>query len=235
MEEERLSGRHVDDESNRGQEKELEMRRNWRKRWFLKRMVLGFAVAAIAAPVAQAVPDEGGGAGQSSGVLLPNGTVVDNQWSGYHQSAAPEVIGVGYGYHLVPDGRAALTNEIVRGAEPAPSLYDARAALTNEIVRGAEPAPSLYDARAALTNEIVRSAEPAPVREPMGSTVRGEFVKSNPLSPVSSGAVVQTGDGFDWGDAGIGAGVLFALMLTLAGASLAVRHSGTQSGGTAAA
>lgn len=41
--------------------------------------------------------------------------------------------------------------------------------------------------------------------------------------------------GFDWGDAGIGAGVLFALMLTLGGASLAVRHSGSQRGGTAAA
>jgi hypothetical protein len=217
-----LCGRHVDDESNRGRTKELKMIRNRKRRWFLKRMVLGFAVAAIAAPVAQAVPDEGGGAGQSNGIVLPNGTVLDNQWSGYH---------------LISDSRAALTNEIVRGAEPAPSLYDARAALTNEIVRGAEPAPKaeFYSRATGLTNEIVRGAVPAPVREPMGSTVRGEFVKSNPLSPVSSGAVVQTGDGFDWGDAGIGAGVLFALMLTLAGASLAVRHSGTQSGGTATA
>lgn len=160
--------------------------RNWRKRWFLKRMVLGLAVAAVAAPVAQAVPDEGGGAGQSDPVMLPNGTT--------------------------------LTNEIVR-ARPM--------VLPNGTV--------LYDARAALTNEIVRAGTPAVVPEPMGSTVRGEFVKSNPLSPVSSGTVVQTGDGFDWGDAGIGAGVLFALMLALTGASLAVRRGSGHSGGTATA
>jgi hypothetical protein len=175
--------------------------RSWRKRWFLKRMVLGLAVAAVVAPVAQARPDPGGVSGGTD------------------------------------DSRAALTNEIVRGANPAPApVYNLRGALTNEIVRGANPAPTpVYNLRGALTNEIVRGAVPAPVREPMGGTVKGEFVKSKPLSPVSSGTVVQTADGFDWGDAGIGAGSVFALILLAGGASLALRHSGSQRSGTATA
>jgi hypothetical protein len=41
-----------------------------RRNWFLKRIVLGFAVAAFVAPAAQARVDEGGVAGSSTGTEL---------------------------------------------------------------------------------------------------------------------------------------------------------------------
>jgi hypothetical protein len=43
----------------RGQEKEQDMRTIRRRNWFMKRIALGFAIAAFAAPVAQGRVDEG--------------------------------------------------------------------------------------------------------------------------------------------------------------------------------
>ena len=47
-----------------------------------------------------------------------------------------------------------------------------------------------------------------------------------PLTPVSSSQVVEAADseGFDWGDAGIGAGGVFTLMLIGLGGAVAVSH-----------
>jgi hypothetical protein len=47
-------------------------------------------------------------------------------------------------------------------------------------------------------------------------------------APVTTGPiqVVGTSDGFDWGDAGIGAGSVFAVVLIGGGALLATRHVG---------
>jgi hypothetical protein len=44
------------------------MRSNRRKNWFIKRVALGFAVAAVAAPAAQAKVDEGSSVAQSPAV-----------------------------------------------------------------------------------------------------------------------------------------------------------------------
>ena len=64
-------------------------------------------------------------------------------------------------------------------------------------------------------------ASAAPVEQFIPSTVNGE--PSGQPAPVR---VVQVGadNGFDWGDAGIGAGGLLALAAIASGAAVAIRH-----------
>jgi hypothetical protein len=65
------------------------------------------------------------------------------------------------------------------------------------------------------------AASAAPVEQFIPSTVNGE--QSGQQAPVR---VVQVGadNGFDWGDAGIGAGGLLALAAIASGAVVAIRH-----------
>ena len=65
------------------------------------------------------------------------------------------------------------------------------------------------------------AASAAPVEQVIPSTVNGE--PSGQPAPVR---VVQVGadNGFDWGDAGIGAGGLLALVAIASGALVAIRH-----------
>lgn len=65
------------------------------------------------------------------------------------------------------------------------------------------------------------AASAAPIEEIIPSTVNGE--PSGQPAPVR---VVQVGadNGFDWGDAGIGAGGLLALVAIASGALVAIRH-----------
>ena len=53
-----------------------------------------------------------------------------------------------------------------------------------------------------------------------------DFPKYVPTNAVSTPQVVRSGDGFDWGDAGIGAGILAGLVLLGAAGLLATRHLG---------
>jgi hypothetical protein len=54
-----------------------------------------------------------------------------------------------------------------------------------------------------------------------------KYVPTNGVStPQSTPQVVSSGDGFDWGDAGIGAGILAGLVLLGAAGLLATRHLG---------
>ena len=65
------------------------------------------------------------------------------------------------------------------------------------------------------------AASAAPIEQRVPSTVNGE--PSGQSAPVR---VVQVGadNGFDWSDAGIGAGGLLALLAISSGALMAVRH-----------
>lgn len=67
----------------------------------------------------------------------------------------------------------------------------------------------------------VPAASAAPVEQFIPSTTNGE--SSGQPTPVR---VVQVGadNGFDWGDAGIGAGGLLALAAIASGAVVAIRH-----------
>ena len=68
---------------------------------------------------------------------------------------------------------------------------------------------------------LAPAASAAPVEQMVPSTANGE--PSGQPAPVR---IVQGGadDGFNWGDAGIGAGGLLALTVIASGAVIAVRH-----------
>ncbi|MGH3007041.1 MAG: hypothetical protein ACRDOS_14300 [Gaiellaceae bacterium] len=80
--------------------------RNRRRTWFLRRLVLGLAVAAIVVPAAQAGPDEGG-AGVEPGYVpfqtdFPS-SIVDRpvQGAGYNQFAYQRALPQDYGVRTV--------------------------------------------------------------------------------------------------------------------------------------
>jgi hypothetical protein len=62
-----------------------------------------------------------------------------------------------------------------------------------------------------------------PSAEPSVLLVSEKLAGLRPGPPVAE-PVLSTGPGFDWGDAGIGAGVTFASMLSAAAAALTIRR-----------
>jgi hypothetical protein len=144
--------------------KEQEMR-NRRRTWFLKRLALGVAVAAIAAPAAQAYPDLASQSAlrvESQSALRVEGTVCVPKWG--CRASGP----------IRPDDRA------VRGVPATSERLPVRA------------------------DDKVLNLEPTVGVEPV--------------------QVASKADGFDWSDAGVGAGLAFGLMLLAAGATLGTRH-----------
>ena len=143
------------------------MRSNRRRNWFIKRFALGLAIAAIAAPVAQAKIDEGSSV----------------QANGYQA--------------FVTDFPSSQVNASAYGMPRAmPVDYAVNRGDQIEVVR-ALPSGSPSD-----KIEFVRT-QPRSIGEPQGVSA-----------------------GFDWKDAGIGAGLALALVLLGLGAALASRHVG---------
>ncbi len=143
------------------------MRSNRRRNWFIKRFALGLAIAAIAAPVAQAKIDEGSSV----------------QANGYHA--------------FVTDFPSSQINASDYGMPRA--------------------MPVDYAVNRGDQIEVVRAL-------PSGSpSDKIEFVRTQPRS-IGEPQVVSAG--FDWKDAGIGAGLALALVLLGGGAALASRHVG---------
>ena len=143
------------------------MRSNRRRNWFIKRFALGLAIAAIAAPVAQAKIDEGSSV----------------QANGYQA--------------FVTDFPSSQVNASDYGMPRA--------------------MPVDYAVNRGDQIEVVRAL-------PSGSpSDKIEFVRTQPRS-IGEPQVVSAG--FDWKDAGIGAGLAVALVLLGGGAALASRHVG---------
>jgi hypothetical protein len=143
------------------------MRSNRRRNWFIKRFALGLAIAAIAAPVAQAKIDEGSSV----------------QANGYQA--------------FVTDFPSSQVNASDYGMPRA--------------------MPVDYAVNRGDQIEVVRAL-------PSGSpSDKIEFVRTQPRS-IGEPQVVSAG--FDWKDAGIGAGLALALVLLGLGAALASRHVG---------
>jgi hypothetical protein len=156
------------------------MRSNRRRNWLIKRIALGLAIAAFAAPVAQA-----------SWQQVPTGV------------------------HGHPDNRGVGSYDVfVPGVTDFPSVA--------KVVDASEygmPRPTAMDyaiSRGDLI-EVVRSTPNAT------SSDKIEFVRTQPRS-LGEPQVVSAG--FDWKDAGIGAGLALALVLLAGGAVLASRHVG---------
>ena len=143
--------------------------RNLRRNWFIKRIALGLAIAAFAAPVAQAKVDEGSS-------IQANG----------YQAFVTDFPSYANGVNASDYGM------------PRPTATD-------------------YAISRGDLIEVVRST-------PNGtSSDKIEFVRTQPRS-IGEPQVVAAG--FDWKDAGVGAGLALALVLLGGGAALASRHVG---------
>ena len=171
--------------------------RNRRRNWFLRRLALGFAIALVVVPAAQAYPDEGAKVQETfvQGV---------DDFPGSSQ-LAPEVGGVAVRGE-VKDGLPSASVVPVGHPDNWRGTSPSQAAI--RIVRPQDygPQAAILAELDAKTNEYVAGAAPV-VDEPVQ-------VVSNPSN------------GFDWGDAGVGAGTVFAVLLLGAGAVLATRHVG---------
>ena len=162
------------------------MRSNRRRNWLIKRIALGLAIAAFAAPVAQAKVDEGSSV-QANGYQafvtdfpsVPSGQVAKDIVNSDYPSLKPTVVASAYGMpRAMP-----MDYAINRGDQI-------------EVVRGLPQNTS--------SDKI-------------------EFVRTQPRS-IGEPQVVAAG--FDWKDAGVGAGLALALVLLGGGAALASRHVG---------
>jgi hypothetical protein len=188
------------------------MRSNRRKNWFIKRFALGLAIAAVAAPVAQAKVDEGSSV----------------QANGY-QSFVTDF----------PSSSAVSTSsnqiELVRVEQPRSTPSKVALAAGNQIelvraqtrVTGSDVVAADYGMPRAMPHDYALSS--GDQIEVVRSTPNGtssdkiEFVRTQPRS-IGEPQVVSAG--FDWKDAGIGAGLALALVLLGLGAALASRHVG---------
>jgi hypothetical protein len=172
------------------QEGSREMRSNRRRNWFIKRFALGLAIAAIAAPVAQAKIDEGSSV----------------QANGY-QSFATD-----FPY------RSPSSGDALKGIAYRQFVTDFPSSQVNASDYGMPRAmPVDYALNRGDQIEVVRAL-------PSGSpSDKIEFVRTQPRS-IGEPQVVSAG--FDWKDAGIGAGLALALVLLGGGAALASRHVG---------
>jgi hypothetical protein len=182
------------------------MRSNRRRNWFIKRIALGLAIAAVAAPVAQAKIDEGSsvqGSGYQAFVSdFPSSTQSVNASDYGMPRALPS------DYVQLRGDKIELVRSLPRstGSDIVAADYGMPRAMPND-----------YALSSGDQIEVVRA-------QPRGtSSDKIEFVRTQPRS-IGEPQVVAAG--FDWNDAGIGAGLAVGLLLLGWGAAQATRHLG---------
>ena len=182
------------------------MRSNRRKNWLVKRIALGFAIAAVAAPVAQARVDEGSsvqGNGYQAFVSdFPSSTQSVNASDYGMPRALPS------DYAQIRGDRIELVRVQPRstGSEFVAADYGMPRAMPND-----------YALSSGDQIEVVRA-------QPRGASSDNiEFVRTQPRS-IGEPQVVAAG--FDWNDAAIGAGLAVGLLLLGWGAAVATKHLG---------
>ena len=168
--------------------------RNRRRNWRLKRIALAFAVAAVAAPAAQAVPLEPGATKSDQNEYIP--WVTDFGRSAVVQSDFNP--GAMHMPRVTPSDYAAYRDRVELARLDRGKGADLRSLDGIENVRAVPD----NNVRALDRIEIIRT-------EPRGT--------SEPVLTASPSS-------FDWGDAGIGAGLAFAAMLLAAASALSVRQ-----------
>jgi hypothetical protein len=151
-----------------------------KRNWFIKRLVLGFAVAALVVPSAALAAVDEGGAGQ------PNST--------------DEIAKSGYVPFVTDFPKYEVTSNVKAGDYGMPSAT-----------------PMDYALQRGDAIELARTHD----RNVVSADI--ENVRLNPRT-VSTPEVVSAG--FDWGDAGIGAGILLGLILVGGAAFYATRQVG---------
>jgi hypothetical protein len=191
------------------------MRSNRRRNWFLKRIALGLAVAAVAAPVAQASVDVGiPGQPNSPAEVVQAFAYADHGMP----SAMPSEFALARGDHIElvrAQGRSTGDGFVASDyGMPRPTATD-YAISRGDLIEGVRSTPN---ATSSDKIEFVRT-QPRSIGEPQ--VVASRFGRPN----------ATTGDelaswNVDWQDAGIGAGLALALVLLGGGAALASRHVG---------
>jgi len=159
---------------------------NRRKRHILKTLVLGFAVAAIAAPTALGEPR-----GPGNPMIAPASS----------SSQSPDDRPLYRGSSQVEQQVSSDDRAFYRGTEPRPVT-----------VSLSPDDRSLY--RGVPTEFTPVSASPDD--RPFNRGVPAESV------PVS--LTISASDDFQWGDAGLGAGLALTLIMLLGGGALLIRH-----------
>jgi hypothetical protein len=157
--------------------------RNRRRNWRLKRIALAFAVAAVAAPAAQAVPLEPGNVAARDHVSTGQS---DFNPGAMHM---PRVTPTDYAAYRDRAELARLDRGKGADLRSLDGVENVRAVPDNNV-------------RALDRVEIIRT-------EPRGT--------SEPVLTASPSS-------FDWGDAGVGAGLAFAAILLAAASALSVRQ-----------
>jgi hypothetical protein len=196
--------------------------RNRRRKWIIRRLVLGFAVAAIAAPVAQARLDldtqSQASKAQESNGYIPWVTDFGRSASTQASPVRPDdraVRGV-----QATDGQLAVRpdDRAVRGVQATDGQLAVRP--DDRAVRGVHATDERLPVRA---DDKVLNLDPAVGAEYNQFTYRRALPTDYGIQPVQ---IASKGDGFDWSDAGIGAGLAFGLMLLAAGAMVGTRYIG---------
>ena len=184
------------------------MRSNRRRNWFLKRIAVGLAIAAFAAPVAQAKVDEGTSSGQQV------------------------VNAADYGMPRAMPSDYALTRgdyiEVVRAQPKSPSVDRI------ELVRVEQPrstgdnfVAADYGMPRAMPNDYaLASGDQIEVVRGLPQNTSSDKIEFVRTQPRSIGEPQVVAAGFDWNDAAIGAGLALGLVLLGGGAALATRHLG---------
>jgi hypothetical protein len=173
------------------------MRTIRRRNWFIRRFALGLAIAAFVAPVAQA------NVAESS--IVQAHTYQPVQAQGYQAFVTDFP---SYPAGIVADAGTQIANS------DYPSLKPTVVASAYGMPRAT---PMDYAINRGDLIEVVRST-------PSGSpSDKIEFVRTQPRS-IGEPQLVSAG--FDWKDAGIGAGLALALVLLGGGAALASRRVG---------
>ena len=180
------------------------MRSNRRRNWFIKRIALGLAIAAVATPVAQAKVDEGSSV-QANGYQA---FVTDFPSSEVNASdyGMPRAMPVDYAVNRGDQIELVRLQPRSTGATFVAADYGMPRAMPND-----------YALASGDQIEVVRGLPQNT------SSDKIEFVRTQPRS-IGEPQVVAAG--FDWKDAGIGAGLALALVLLGVGAALASRQVG---------
>jgi hypothetical protein len=182
-----------------------------RKRRILKSLVLGFAVAAFAAPTALAEPR---GSGNNLDPLIADAI----RASGADDRAVYRGTSVGHELDpLVADAIRAHQNDVSVSSDDR-SLYRGTTPQLDPTVVGSPDDRNVY--RGVQTD--------VPLTITLSPAIRGEQVKTfdrPSFAPISQPSVTgSTDDGFQWADAGLGAVSTLALVLLMGAAGLMVRH-----------
>ena len=192
------------------------MRRERRNNRFLRRIVLGLAVAALVAPAAQARLDSGtdvqGSAAEPTAVIHGDDKVMAPNRDGYTGliNGDDKVIAPN------PDGFTGLINGDDKVIAPNPDGYTG---LINGDDKVIAPNPDGYTGLINGDDKVITPKSVYYTVAGLPLALQDDGTRTE--APVQA---VRSPGSFDWGDALIGAGVAFGMMLLLGGAVLGTRH-----------